>query len=320
MTEPLVSVVTPVYNGAEFIGECIDSVLAQTYRNWEYIVVDNCSTDRTLEIVRDYAKRDSRIRVEAPAEFVRASDNANRALRLIAPSSVYTKIVHADDWLFPECIERMVALSTANPNVGLVSAYRLEGNLVSLDGLPYEITTLPGRAVASSALTGRPYPYMFGSPTCLLIRSDLVRARDPFYNVANQYQDDYEAALEVLRDSDFGFVHQVLTFTRRHPDAASTYFSRVSAQLPSQIDVYRRFGQVFLERPVYERHLAVLVGRYVLFLVRNVTRLRSRAFRTYHRQAAAKLIRQLDWADVRTGIRIQAGRMWALRTLHTGGR
>ncbi|NIV53907.1 MAG: glycosyltransferase, partial [Gammaproteobacteria bacterium] len=61
--EPFVSVVTPVYNGAKFLPECIESVLAQSYTNWEYIVVNNKSTDDTLAIAEDYARRDPRVRV-----------------------------------------------------------------------------------------------------------------------------------------------------------------------------------------------------------------------------------------------------------------
>ena len=52
--QPLVSVVTPVYNGAEYLVECIESVVNQTYANWEYVIVDNCSTDDTLAIARRY--------------------------------------------------------------------------------------------------------------------------------------------------------------------------------------------------------------------------------------------------------------------------
>ena len=65
---PLVSVVTPVYNGERFLRECIESVLAQTYQHWDYTIVDNSSTDQTSEIAREYAARDSRIRVLRNAE------------------------------------------------------------------------------------------------------------------------------------------------------------------------------------------------------------------------------------------------------------
>ena len=50
--KPLVSIVTPVYNGEKFIAECIQSVLEQTYTNWNYVIVNNCSTDKTLKICR----------------------------------------------------------------------------------------------------------------------------------------------------------------------------------------------------------------------------------------------------------------------------
>jgi len=60
---PLVSVVTPVYNGAEFLPQCIESVLAQTYRNWDFTIVNNCSTDDTLSVCLKYAAIDPRIRV-----------------------------------------------------------------------------------------------------------------------------------------------------------------------------------------------------------------------------------------------------------------
>jgi glycosyltransferase involved in cell wall biosynthesis len=56
--QPLVWVTTPVYNGERFLAECIESVLAQTYENWQYTIVDNCSSDGTAQIVRDYAARD----------------------------------------------------------------------------------------------------------------------------------------------------------------------------------------------------------------------------------------------------------------------
>ena len=203
---PLVSVVTPVYNGADVIEECIESVLAQTYDSWEHVIVDNCSTDGTREIARRYADGDARIRLVTPEEFVGVVESGNRSLREISPDSTYTKVVHADDWLFPECLERMVGLCEENPSVGVVSAYRLEETRVTLTGLPHSISVIPGREMARSILLGGPYPQLFGSPSSLLIRSDLIRSRDPFYDVEFDIGEDYPftedlaAGLEILRD------------------------------------------------------------------------------------------------------------------------
>ena len=62
-TQPLLSIVTPLYNEAEHLPQCIESVLAQTYQNWDYTIVNNRSTDASGEIARRYAAKDPRIRV-----------------------------------------------------------------------------------------------------------------------------------------------------------------------------------------------------------------------------------------------------------------
>ena len=72
--QPLVSILTPVYNGADYLAECIESVLQQTYQNYEYIIVNNCSTDGTLQIALDYALKDKRIRVLNNEKFVGVID------------------------------------------------------------------------------------------------------------------------------------------------------------------------------------------------------------------------------------------------------
>ena len=82
---PLVSVVTPVYNGGEYLVECIESVIGQSYQNWEYLLVDNASTDLTPEIISRFASKDSRIKHVRFEEHVGAIDNHNRALRASIP-------------------------------------------------------------------------------------------------------------------------------------------------------------------------------------------------------------------------------------------
>lgn len=103
---PFVSVVTPVYNGGKYISECIESVIDQTYTNWEYVILNNCSTDNTLEIAKKYARDDERIRIYNNDEFLKQIPNWNAALQKISGNSKYCKEVHADDWLVPECLEK----------------------------------------------------------------------------------------------------------------------------------------------------------------------------------------------------------------------
>jgi len=109
MGQPKVTVVTPVYNGAKFLSEAIESVLAQTYSNWEYIIVDNSSSDDTLAIAERHAARDPRIKVHRATPHLPVIAHWNRAFRLIPADTVYGKELHADDILFPNCLAEMVA-------------------------------------------------------------------------------------------------------------------------------------------------------------------------------------------------------------------
>ena len=84
-TTPLVSLLTPVYNGERYLADCIESVLRQTYRHFEYVIVDNASTDRTADIIAAYAAREPRIRVHRNTDLVPVVANHNIALRHASP-------------------------------------------------------------------------------------------------------------------------------------------------------------------------------------------------------------------------------------------
>src|SRR5262245_14243588 len=98
----------------------------------------------------------------------------------MSSSSFFCKVLHADDWLFPECLERMVELAHSRPSVGLVSSYCLVGPRVCLDGLSYPSTHVSARDVCRQTLIGG--VYVFGSPTSHLIRSEFIRRRSDFYD------------------------------------------------------------------------------------------------------------------------------------------
>jgi glycosyltransferase involved in cell wall biosynthesis len=284
-SQPLVSVVTPVYNCVEYLAECIESILAQTYENWDYTVVNNCSTDGSGEIARRYAAKDARIRVHDNDQFLRAVPNHNHALRQISPASKYCKIVFADDWIFRECLEQMVALAEENPSVGIVGAYGLKDCEVMWAGLPYPSRLITGREVCRRLfLEGL---YVFGSSTSLLYRSNVVRDRNPFFNESNIHA-DMEACVSALKVCDFGFVHQVLTFSRVRPGSLETVSSSLNSLAPGRLHDLVTYGPEFLTPDEYSACLERSVTLYYESLVGGLLRGLDSKYWDFHKQKLAE--------------------------------
>lgn len=282
--QPLVSVVVPVYNGADHLAECIESVLAQTYQNWDCLIVNNCSTDDTSGIARKYAAKDSRIRIHDNHQFLRAVPNYNSGLRLISATSEYCKIVFADDWIFPECLERMVAVGEQHPTVGIIGAYGLQGRQVMWAGLPFPSTLVSGRDVCRKLYLDD--LYVFGTGTSVMYRSSLVRNRDPFYNESNLHADS-EVCLALLRTWDFGFVNQVLTFTRVRPGSLTSFTNDINTLIAGRLHDLVTYGKDYLAPQEFESCLDQLLSDYYDFLAKSVRRRRDKNFWDYHKRKLA---------------------------------
>jgi glycosyltransferase involved in cell wall biosynthesis len=297
--EPLVSVVTPFYNTAEWLAEAIESVLAQTWGNFEYILADNCSTDGSLEIAQRYAARDSRIRVVTATEFLDQDANYNRALGYISPGSTYCKIVQADDRIHPRCLEEMVKVAAANPRVGIVSCCFLMGNALAGHGLPFDRTVFSGReACRQRLLQGGTY---FGSPTCLLYRSEIVRTRKPFYR-PNETNADTTSCFEILADWDFALVPQILCTLRVSNGSVTSELRRLSAEPYLNYSLVVRYGPLYLEPEELDRRRRELRRIYLDVLARDLLRRPGPRYWNYHRQLFGTLGEELPRAEI--GLRL----------------
>ncbi len=284
-TSPLVSVVTPVHDTAEYLPECIEGVLAQTYSCFEYVIVDNWSRDGSGEIARCYARRDPRVRVVSPPEFLPQVQNYNFALRQISIDSRYVKIAQADDWLFPRCLAELLAVAEQNPRVGIVGAYALRGGRTFGQGLPFPSTTCAGREACRRQLLAG--DFLFGSPNQILYRSDMVRGRDPFFP-ERALHPDTEACYEILHEWDFGFVHQILSFCRWREDSVT---GRAAAFNPDALDRYivtLKYGPDFLQGRQLAASLRAARSIFYAGLANAVFRLERRPFWAYQRDGLAR--------------------------------
>jgi glycosyltransferase involved in cell wall biosynthesis len=264
---PLVSVLTPVYNGGEFLEQCIESVLAQTFSDYEYIIVNNCSTDNTLDIARRYESKDHRIRVHNNSDFLGVMENHNLALSLMSNATKYCKIVCADDFIFPHCLEQMVNFADAHPSVGMVGCYMVAGKKVMNAGLEYERSVVSGRDICRETLLGG--PHVFGAPTSLLYVSGLIRKSTAFYPNSNPHADT-SACYKWLRDCDFGFVHQVLSYARIHPDSQTSRSIKFGTIIRAQISDLTQYGSHYLTPEELNRRTDDLMNWYYSWLVRRI--------------------------------------------------
>lgn len=291
MSAPLVSVTTPFYNAAPYLATCIESVLAQTYGSWEYILVDNQSTDDSRAIAAAYAARDRRIRLETTPQHYPQLENYNFGWRLVSRDATYCKMVSADDWIYPECLARMVAVAERHPRAGLVSSYYLKGDEVLGSGLPADRECFPGRDVARlQLLQGR---FFLGSSTTVLYRASLVRAWDPFYDPAALHGDT-EVAYRLLHEWDLGFVHQVLSYLRVDDASISGRIRDWNPHVLDKLIVLKRYGRLFLSEAEYRETWRAVSRRYWRYLGRRALRPRGRAFWAYHARGLARMGERLS--------------------------
>lgn len=123
-TQPILSVLTTAYNREKFVADAIQSVLASSFTDFELIVVDDCSTDRTVEIARDFEAKDSRVRVYANEKNLGDYPNRNKAASYARGK--YIKYLDSDDMMYPHGLGFMVNSMEQFPAAGFGLASRAD--------------------------------------------------------------------------------------------------------------------------------------------------------------------------------------------------
>ena len=326
---PAVSVCIPTYNYARFLPRAIESVLAQTFRDFELIVVDDASSDHTPEVLRRFA--DPRLRVFQNSVNLGLFPNFSYCLTLAKAPLI--KFLCADDWLDPRYLEQATAVLRDHPQVGFVTS---AGYLVDEAGRVY------GRF--SAGFADRPvvpaltaieaqarFLNVIGMPSNVLLRRHAVDAVGGFDNRFTPAA-DVHLWLKLLCRYDLGWLPDPLCFMRMHSSKSHSYGAKPSeSTFLSWKDVAgqpgSRIGSETLDIAMYaeaERsllHVGALVAAGKLRSVVDILRFTARHV-SWSRVLPrfAWRLPALLWAQIRRVHAVRSRRIVIYgRTLRTGG-
>lgn len=185
------SVVMPVYNAEEYVEECITSVLDQSFQNFEFVIVDDCSSDGTWSIIQEYEENDTRIKAFRNQQNLGVVKTRNKAFSKACGSSEYVAIMDSDDVCLPERLERQVSFLERHEDHGVVG-----GNTVIInergERIGHRAYPETNRDVQRELVFRSP----FAQPAVMLRRSILRRVGE--YNEEYERAQDYELWFRVL--------------------------------------------------------------------------------------------------------------------------
>jgi glycosyltransferase involved in cell wall biosynthesis len=221
MMQCLVSVVVPVYNTEEFLPECVDSILNQTCRSLELILVDDGSTDRSAELCDEYARQDDRVKV---LHIENGGCAAARRRGLAAASGTYLYFQDSDDYIATDALEKLVARADADA----LDLLAFDGNVVDEQGRPLRTSGLIRSGQYDGVFSG---PQLFAALKrnsdysvhfqCHLIRLDRLREMEMSYSTDGPHDDLIFMFLLYMQSERCGVLPEPL-FMRRFREGSIT--------------------------------------------------------------------------------------------------
>lgn len=282
---PCISVIVPVYNTEEHIGKCLDSLVNQTMGELEFIIVDDCGTDCSMDIARQYAETDPRIRILSGTENHGVAQARNRGLK--TAQGEYTAFVDSDDWLAPDYFRLLYdkAISEqadmAKGSFTAVWADRSEASGMN-DGIR--------QCLRRRAFAGIAYTYAFWNT---LFRTEMLRRHQIIFPPLTHGEDMVFLVNALLHANKLVLEDGAVYYYNQRDQSASRSISplyydslfkhyEMIANLVKQSDLPRRdiieYWQLAIMRPLLTHHLHLADGESADFYTRFFSQVRRLLF------------------------------------------
>lgn len=215
MNVPSISVVMAVYNGAEFLPQAVESILAQSHRDLEFIVVDDGSADGTWEILNRYAASDGRLvllRNPINEGVVRAlNQGLDRSRGMVIARQ------DADDISHPQRLERQLEFLKSHPDHGLVAAVP---QVISREGAPMDRSGWDG--ADNEEIQNKLLDYMCLCGPTITVRRECLLAAGFYFSEGLDASEDYDLCLRLAEVTRLASLEGSLYLYRQHPESASS--------------------------------------------------------------------------------------------------
>lgn len=235
MQHPEISVLMSVYNDEKYIEEAIDSILNQSLQDFEFIIIDDASTDQTSQILRLASQNDKRIKVYRNDSNIGLTKSLNKGLGLI--NSKYVARMDSDDVSMPYRLEKQLEVFKANPNSVLVTS---NVDIINEDGIVWH---QPRRYASNSQIAWLLVFYNYiGGHSQVMFQRDSVLAVGG-YNETYKYSQDYDLWVRLSELGDINLIDDVLlqyrqrvgSITDTKSDEQQNYSLRISQQAIQQL-------------------------------------------------------------------------------------
>jgi glycosyltransferase involved in cell wall biosynthesis len=269
---PLISVIMPVYNRELLVADAIRSIQSQTLEDWELLVLDDASTDRTWNVCQELAEKDKRIRLFKSEKNRGAGPSRNELVR--HTKGMYIAIQDSDDVSVPHRLQLEFDFLESHPDIGLVSGV---GTWIDVENERVMLQYPP------SLFNGEPYPQTktelirllydrmeLTFPACMFRHSFIEEISNPFGDY--RYVDDWYFALELAHRTLFWGFFEVLVYMKRgksHDHLWKDYLQGLHEAKKLKKDLYKRYKNDRdspINYALYRRGIASLVttrGRYL---------------------------------------------------------
>jgi glycosyltransferase involved in cell wall biosynthesis len=233
MEKKSVSVVMPVFNAEKYLDVAINSILLQTFKDFEYIIIDDGSADLSWEIIKKYAKKDKRIIALRNKINIRTTKTLNKGIR--KAKGKYIVRMDADDWSYPYRIEKQWEFMEKHPEIG-VSGGTIEICTEKLDVINKREYPVTDKKIREKIFRYSPFAH-----PATIWRTGVLRSVGG-YNENLPLSQDYELYFRIGKYANFGNLSKTLLKLRTHNDSSSL----VKGKYQEQYTIYSRI-KAFLE-------------------------------------------------------------------------